>query len=396
MTDAPELEPALDIYEVANQLEGYVGPDTPEPLAQFLLREGREAAKLADEIVRLRAARSAPEAGKAVDETALIAEMLTALKQSAAQFSQYTKHRRLTADEQFAFDSARLAIAKFDAKPLEWTAETPYHVARALGGHYSIERVDSDVTYFELKGSFVWPAKKLATIKEAKDYAQADYEQRILAALASSPAPTGAKPVAWQIGDHGALYPTKEAADKHVAGWARQNTPCASPRPLYARPHPVAPTGEIARFEPCLVGTREDLADCAEHSEGSYVLYSDHLAALTASEAEAADLRRKLEEHQDAEDKAAREMATVIQGLRNRATAAERKLEEARNEPKISGAEDELLIQWPGRVSLSISKGDVGYAIMRDGNWAPGKHIVFDAPQEAAEEIARTLSGAPE
>lgn len=72
MTDAPDLEPTLerDLYEVANQLEGYVGPDTPEPLAQFLLREGREAAKLADEIVRLRAARSAPEAGKAVDETA--------------------------------------------------------------------------------------------------------------------------------------------------------------------------------------------------------------------------------------------------------------------------------------------------------------------------------------
>lgn len=50
-----------DIFEVANQLEGYVDESTPEPLARFLLREGREAAKLAatlkaktDEIERLR------------------------------------------------------------------------------------------------------------------------------------------------------------------------------------------------------------------------------------------------------------------------------------------------------------------------------------------------------
>lgn len=50
-----------DIFEVANQLEGYVGPDTPEPLANFLLCEGKAAAALADEIVRLRAALSLAE-----------------------------------------------------------------------------------------------------------------------------------------------------------------------------------------------------------------------------------------------------------------------------------------------------------------------------------------------
>lgn len=44
-----------DIYEVANQLGGYVGPNTPDDLAKFLLREADEASKLADEIVRLRA-----------------------------------------------------------------------------------------------------------------------------------------------------------------------------------------------------------------------------------------------------------------------------------------------------------------------------------------------------
>lgn len=42
-----------DIWEVANQLEGYVGPETEERLAAFLMREGHEAAKLAERIVEL-------------------------------------------------------------------------------------------------------------------------------------------------------------------------------------------------------------------------------------------------------------------------------------------------------------------------------------------------------
>jgi hypothetical protein len=45
-----------DSYEVANQLEGYVGPNTPKPLAEFLMREGKAAAALADEVERLRGA----------------------------------------------------------------------------------------------------------------------------------------------------------------------------------------------------------------------------------------------------------------------------------------------------------------------------------------------------
>lgn len=43
-----------DIWEVANQLEGFVTSRTPKDLADFLLREGRAAGKLAEEIVRLR------------------------------------------------------------------------------------------------------------------------------------------------------------------------------------------------------------------------------------------------------------------------------------------------------------------------------------------------------
>ncbi|WCA57817.1 hypothetical protein G6M16_008935 [Agrobacterium tumefaciens] len=43
-----------DIYEVANQLGGFVGPSTDKLLAKFLIREAEEAAELANEIVRLR------------------------------------------------------------------------------------------------------------------------------------------------------------------------------------------------------------------------------------------------------------------------------------------------------------------------------------------------------
>jgi hypothetical protein len=45
-----------DIYEVANQLEGYVGPDTDPDLAAFLLKEGKAAAALADKITAQAAA----------------------------------------------------------------------------------------------------------------------------------------------------------------------------------------------------------------------------------------------------------------------------------------------------------------------------------------------------
>jgi hypothetical protein len=51
----PQGETSRDIFECANQLEGYVGPDTEPNLAAFLLREGKAAAALAYEIVRLRA-----------------------------------------------------------------------------------------------------------------------------------------------------------------------------------------------------------------------------------------------------------------------------------------------------------------------------------------------------
>jgi hypothetical protein len=51
-----------DIYECANQLMGYVGPDTEDGLAQFLMREGKAAADLADELVQAQSALAAMRA----------------------------------------------------------------------------------------------------------------------------------------------------------------------------------------------------------------------------------------------------------------------------------------------------------------------------------------------
>ncbi|MNU27265.1 hypothetical protein D3C71_156510 [compost metagenome] len=50
-----------DIFEVANQLGGYVDPGTEKRLARFLIREAEEASKLAYEIVRLRTELSPPQ-----------------------------------------------------------------------------------------------------------------------------------------------------------------------------------------------------------------------------------------------------------------------------------------------------------------------------------------------
>lgn len=64
-TSASSLYPVegseRDIFEVANQLGGYVGPGTEKRLARFLIREAEEASKLAYEIVRLRADHPPPQ-----------------------------------------------------------------------------------------------------------------------------------------------------------------------------------------------------------------------------------------------------------------------------------------------------------------------------------------------
>jgi hypothetical protein len=160
----------------------------------------------------------------------------------------------------------------------------------------------------------------------------------------------------------------------------------ATVKRLIAHPQPVAPTGEIA-------GLVERLRDRASGYRSSRFLtipaelLDEAAAALTASEAEAADLRRKLEEHQDAEDKAAREMATVIQGLRNRATAAERKMEEARK--ALEASEQKIIKLY--RVATPHGNYDDELTINghRSGNnFADGDETVI--------AIRRALSGASE
>ena len=64
------------------------------------------------------------------------------------------------------------------SEQLRWSGEQPYHVARfGKRKHYSIERVDSAVTYFELKGTGIWPPRKFLTLRDAKHAAQVHYDQ---------------------------------------------------------------------------------------------------------------------------------------------------------------------------------------------------------------------------
>lgn len=113
----------------------------------------------------------------------------------------------------------------------------------------------------------------------------------------------------------------------------------------------------------------------------------DIVDSLTASEAEATSLRRKLEEQEAAEDTASREMQKVVQGLRDRATAAERKLEEARKalERAATAAYGEPHYLGPEGMERGA-----------DGLLPPGSPYDrgrYDA-RKAVEKIARTLSGA--
>jgi len=62
---------------------------------------------------------------------------------------------------------------------LIWAGEAPYHVARpSKGVHYSIELVEGPVSYFELRGTYVFPWKKFLTLSEAKNEAQRHYNSR--------------------------------------------------------------------------------------------------------------------------------------------------------------------------------------------------------------------------
>jgi len=71
-------------------------------------------------------------------------------------------------------------MAELSADVLKWRGEVPYHVARVSKGvHYSIEFVESSVSYFELRGTHVFPSRKFLTLSEAKAAAQHHHNQRV-------------------------------------------------------------------------------------------------------------------------------------------------------------------------------------------------------------------------
>lgn len=80
-----------------------------------------------------------------------------------------------------AWNTRALSATRTAVKPLEWSSEPPYSVARVFEfkGFYSTERVDAGVC--ELRGTFC--NGDYPTAQEAKAAAQADYERRILSAL---------------------------------------------------------------------------------------------------------------------------------------------------------------------------------------------------------------------
>ncbi|MGY2995494.1 hypothetical protein [Mesorhizobium sp. URHB0026] len=60
--------------------------------------------------------------------------------------------------------------------------------------------------------------------------------------------------------------------------------------------------------------------------------------------------------------------------------------------PKIYGEEGEFVICWPGRITISISEGDAGYAFERDGKFIPGKYDIYGDPINAAQEISDAVA----
>lgn len=152
-------------------------------------------------------------------------------------------------------------------KPLEWESERTLHIADWLAGTYIIStRIDGSAI---LKKSIYGkdPERtECASFQAAKAAAQADFEQRILSALASV-APSGAEPVAWQWRALEDSHPRTAWKDPELGdrpGWE-----------ALAKKHPERFTVERR------------------------ALYSVPPSAA-ASEAEAASLRRKLEEHRKA------------------------------------------------------------------------------------------------
>lgn len=140
-----------DIYEVANQLGGYVDPGTPPHLARFLIREAEEASKLASEIVRLRAL-SVPQVR--VKQLVWLASTMTA-----------------------AVEGEEKPAAHY------WTAR--HHVVGFMRGWEISQFVDE--RFPKVSRRFTMHIRGVATefdtLDEAKAAAQSDYEESVISAI---------------------------------------------------------------------------------------------------------------------------------------------------------------------------------------------------------------------
>jgi hypothetical protein len=106
------------------------------------------------------------------------------------RFRRFASHEPASRETQAGLCCTDGAQAGVVVKALEWSREAPYHVARAMGGHYSIERHDDDngATYFWLTGTFSEVRGEYETIEIAKAAAETDYRARVLSCLETPPA----------------------------------------------------------------------------------------------------------------------------------------------------------------------------------------------------------------
>jgi len=105
-------------------------------------------------------------------------------------------------------------------KPLVWSWEPPFSVARVLGGHYAVEKWEEPEGHVDLIGTFIVKRDGFKTIEAAKAAAQDDYEARIRSALVDAPTPDHSGDVTNMIPAGRKSVPTK--ATKQIVAIMRE------------------------------------------------------------------------------------------------------------------------------------------------------------------------------
>lgn len=102
---------------------------------------------------------------------------------------------------------------------------------------------------------------------------------------------------------------------------------------------------EVERFEPSLMGTREDRADCIPDPDGDYVRHSDYAALISETAAKDAEIERlkaalrEAEDQRDALNGDVHEMGQRIEAAEAEAAALRKALEEIRDMPVMNAVE---------------------------------------------------------